>query len=55
MLTAISALGGSYTPIAVTRFTADLNLYTVIDGTDRLTVLDEVPLDGHATVQLKYL
>ena len=55
VLTAISALGGSYTPIAVTRFTADLNLYTVIDGTDRLTVLDEVPLDGHATVQLKYL
>lgn len=53
--TSVAAAGTVYTPIAVTRFTADLRLYTMIDGTDRLTVLDEVPLDGNATVQLKYL
>ncbi|AUG06016.1 DUF1120 domain-containing protein [Pseudomonas sp. S09G 359] len=49
------AVGTGLTPIAVTRFTAELRLFTMIDGTDRLTVLDEVPLDGNATVQLKYL
>ncbi len=49
------AVGTSLTPIAVRRFTAELRLFTMIDGTDRLTVLDEVPLDGNATVQLKYL
>lgn len=53
--TSIAANGGANTPIAVRRFTADLRVYTMVDGTDRLTVLDEVPLDGHATVQLKYL
>ncbi|MHA6577529.1 DUF1120 domain-containing protein [Pseudomonas yamanorum] len=54
-LTAIGAAGNSLVPIAVTRFTADLSLYTMIDGADRLTVLDEIPLDGHATLQMKYL
>lgn len=53
--TSIAAAGPSHSPIAVTRFTADLRLFTMIDGTDRLTVLEEVPLDGQATVQLKYL
>lgn len=53
--TSIAAAGPSHSPIAVRRFTADLRLFTMIDGTDRLTVLEEVPLDGHATVQLKYL
>jgi hypothetical protein len=53
--TSIAAAGPSHAPIAVKRFTADLRLFTMIDGTDRLTVLEEVPLDGHATVQLKYL
>jgi len=55
VITSIAAAGNSVTPIAVTRFNADLRVYTMVDGTDRLTVLDEVPLDGHATVQLKYL
>jgi type 1 fimbria pilin len=54
-LTAIGAAGTSQVPIAVTRFTADLSLYTVIDSADRLTVLDEIPLDGYATLQLIYL
>jgi hypothetical protein len=55
LITSIAAAGNSVTPIAVERFSADLRVYTMVDGTDRLTVLDEVPLDGHATVQLKYL
>lgn len=54
VITSISAATNA-TPIAVTRFNANLRVYTMVDGTDRLTVLDEVPLDGHATVQLKYL
>ncbi|NVZ83794.1 DUF1120 domain-containing protein [Pseudomonas yamanorum] len=54
-LTAIAAAGTSTTPIAITRFDADMQLYTAIDGTDRLTVLDEIPMDGHATLQMKYL
>ncbi|WP_455827204.1 DUF1120 domain-containing protein [Pseudomonas graminis] len=53
--TSIAANGGANTPIAVSHFTAELRVYTMIDGTDRLTVLDEVRLDGHATLQLKYL
>ncbi|MGA9702732.1 DUF1120 domain-containing protein [Pseudomonas sp.] len=55
VMTAIGRADFSLTPIAVTRFTADLRLYTMIDGTDRLTVLDEVPMDGHVTVQMTYL
>lgn len=55
VLTAVGAAGTSRVPIAVTRFTADLTLYTMIDNADRLTLLDEIPLDGHATLQLKYL
>jgi hypothetical protein len=39
----------------VRHFSADLRVYTMVNSTDRLTVLDEVPLDGHATVELKYL
>jgi len=53
--TSVATNGGANTPIAIRQFSADLRVYTMVDGTDRLTVLDEVPLDGHATVQLKYL
>ena len=54
MLSAIG-LGTNYTPIAVTRFTSQLRLYTYINHGDRLTVMDEIPLDGHVTLQMKYL
>ncbi|WDU61342.1 DUF1120 domain-containing protein [Pseudomonas poae] len=55
LLTAIIPATSGSSPIAVTHFTADLRLYTMIDASDRLTVLEEVPLDGYATVQMKYL
>ncbi|MDY7535263.1 DUF1120 domain-containing protein [Pseudomonas sp. Bout1] len=54
-LTAIGAAGNSMVPIAVRRFTADLRLYTQINSADRLTILEEIPLDGHVTLQMKYL
>ncbi|WP_421524208.1 DUF1120 domain-containing protein [Pseudomonas yamanorum] len=53
--TSVAAAGSANTPIAVRHFSADLRVYTMVNSTDRLTVLDEVPLDGHATVELKYL
>ena len=42
-------------PAAVQEFDAEIRLYTHIAPTERLTLLDEVPVDGHATVQLTYL
>jgi len=56
LLTAIGAAAdNSYTPLAITRFTAQLRLLTLINHGDRLTVVDEIPMDGHATLQIKYL
>ena len=43
------------TPIAVQDFDAEIRLYTHITPADQLTLLEEVPIDGHATIQLKYL
>lgn len=55
-LTAISSSQGSnLTPIAVRNFDADLTLSTHIAPANNLTLIDEVPLDGHATVQVNYL
>ncbi|WP_411390072.1 DUF1120 domain-containing protein [Pseudomonas sp. MPB23] len=42
-------------PIAVQDFDAEIRLFTHIAPADNLTLVDEVPVDGHATVQLKYL
>ncbi|MEB0044372.1 MULTISPECIES: DUF1120 domain-containing protein [unclassified Pseudomonas] len=54
-LTAISAAAPPLTPIAVTNFDAELRFYTHIAPTNDLTLIDEVPLDGEATLQLTYL
>jgi hypothetical protein len=53
-LTAV-AIGDQRLPIAVRDFDAEIRLYTHVAPADTLTLLDEVPIDGHATVQLKYL
>jgi spore coat protein U-like protein len=42
-------------PIAVQDFDAEIRLYTHIAPADGLTLTDEVPVDGHATVQVNYL
>lgn len=54
MLTAV-ALGNQLVPIAVRDFDAQIRLYTHIAPADGLTLTDEVPVDGHATVQVTYL
>ncbi|NNA65059.1 DUF1120 domain-containing protein [Pseudomonas gessardii] len=54
MLTAI-ARGNQLVPIAVRDFDAQIRLYTHIAPADSLTLTDEVPVDGHATVQVTYL
>lgn len=53
-LTAVASSNG-LVPIAVRDFDAQIRLYTHVAPADRLTLLDEVHIDGHATVQLKYL
>ena len=54
MLTAV-AIGNQLVPIAVQDFDAEIRLYTHIAPADGLTLTDEVPVDGHATVQVSYL
>lgn len=54
MLTAF-AMGNHLVPIAVQAFDAEIRLYTYIAPSDGLTLTDEVPVDGHATVQVNYL
>ncbi|BDB17855.1 hypothetical protein cym2001_12200 [Pseudomonas sp. CYM-20-01] len=53
-LTAFSAAGAPYTPIAITELSARLRAFTIIAPASGLTLLDELPIDGHATLQLKY-
>lgn len=53
-LTAIAALDGT-TPIAVKTFDANLGFHTSIAPANNLTLTDEIPLDGQATLQVKYL
>ncbi|NMY98764.1 DUF1120 domain-containing protein [Pseudomonas proteolytica] len=53
-LTAVAA-GHDWVPIAVQNLDAKLTLYTHIAPADGLTLIDEVPLDGHVTVQVNYL
>lgn len=54
MLTAI-ARGNQLVPIAVQDFDAEIRLFTHIAPANGLTLTDEVPVDGHATVQVNYL
>ncbi|MBT2372110.1 DUF1120 domain-containing protein [Pseudomonas fluorescens] len=54
MLTAVAMTDG-LVPIAVSSFDAEIRLRTHIAPASGLTLTDEVPVDGHATVQVKYL
>ncbi|KAB0521359.1 DUF1120 domain-containing protein [Pseudomonas extremorientalis] len=53
-LTAFAAAGAPYTPIAITDLSARLRAFTIIAPARDLTLLDELPIDGSATLQLKY-
>jgi hypothetical protein len=52
---AVASNSGQLAPIAVKDFNADLRLFTRVAPADELTLIDEVPIDGHVTVQLNYL
>ncbi|OPA92770.1 hypothetical protein BFW87_16725 [Pseudomonas fluorescens] len=54
-LTSFAAVGGPNTPIALKALSARLRAFTIIVKSTDLTLLDEVPIDGQATLQLKYL
>lgn len=54
-LTSFAAVGGPHTPIALKKLSARLRAFTIIVQSTDLTLLDEVPIDGQATLQLKYL
>lgn len=54
-LTSFAAADGPNTPIAIEVLNARLRAFTVIVPSRDLTVVDEVPIDGQATLQLKYL
>jgi hypothetical protein len=53
-LTSFAALDGPTTPIALKALNARLRAFTIIAPASGLTLLDEVPIDGQATLQLKY-
>lgn len=53
-MTSFAAPGDAYTPIAVQILSARLRAFTMIAPASDLTLLDEVPIDGLATLQLKY-
>ncbi|PRA28749.1 DUF1120 domain-containing protein [Pseudomonas poae] len=55
LLTAIAAANGIDVPIAVKTFDAQIKLETHIAPGGDLTLIDEIPIDGSATLQLKYL
>lgn len=54
-LLAVASVDNPTQPMAVTNFDADITLNTRIARADSLTLTDEVPLDGHVTVELRYL
>lgn len=54
-LTAFAAMSGAPQPIALTTVHAELRVYTTIVGASELDVTDEIPIDGNATVEMKYL
>ena len=53
-LTSFAAPGDTSTPIAMQDLSARLRAFTIVVPASDLTLLDEVPIDGHATLQLKY-
>lgn len=53
-LTAFANPSDPRTPIAVQRLNARLRASTIIVPAKDLTVLDEVPIDGHVTMQITY-
>ncbi|MGR3888113.1 DUF1120 domain-containing protein [Pseudomonas sp. 1152_12] len=53
-LTSFAATGGPNTPVAIKDLRARLRAFTIIVPSRDLTLLDEVPIDGQATLQLKY-
>lgn len=54
-LTAFAPNGGPYQPIAVQAVNATLAVYTTLNKAADLTLTDEVPIDGHATLEVIYL
>lgn len=54
-LTSFAAPGDSSSPIAIKDLSARLRAFTIIAPASELTLVDELPIDGHATLQLKYL
>lgn len=43
------------TPLAVKNLTMELEVIVIIDRADKLTLTQDVPLDGSATFELKYI
>lgn len=54
-LLAVASVDNTTQPIAVKELDADIGLSTRIARADGLTLIDEVPIDGHVTVELRYL
>lgn len=54
LLTAVADSDG-LAPIAIQALDAEIRLITHIAPASNLTLTDEVPIDGHATVQVNYL
>jgi type 1 fimbria pilin len=52
--TAFAALNAPGTPIAIKVLRARLTAFTTIVRASDLTLTDEIPIDGHVTVQLNY-
>ncbi|RFD27929.1 hypothetical protein CER19_16770 [Pseudomonas sp. GL93] len=54
VLTAVASTDG-LVPIAIRELDAEIRLITHIAPASNLTLTDDVPIDGHATVQVNYL
>ncbi|WP_338489710.1 DUF1120 domain-containing protein [Pseudomonas trivialis] len=46
---------GVNAPVALKHLSARMRAFSLIAPATELTLLDEIPVDGHATLQLKYL
>ena len=53
-LTAFATPGDPHTPIALQHLSARLRANTIIAPATDLTLLDELPIDGHVTMQITY-
>lgn len=53
-LTAFATPDDPYTPIALQHLSARLRASTIIAPATDLTLLDELPIDGHVTMQITY-